>query len=98
MALRYVRGFASSVNSFRTSWLSNEAKSAITQAQQEFTSRLVQNVRYPLSIMQEDQAMNTIKLALAVLVAAGVATTPVCAAAKKDSAIRDSISHPTSTA
>ena len=41
--------------------ISNETKSAITQAQQEFTSRLVQNVRYPLSIVQEDQAMKRIK-------------------------------------
>ena len=55
----------------------------ITQAQQEFTSRLVQNVRYPLSIMEEDEAMNTIKLAMALLVAAGVAATPFAAQAKK---------------
>ena len=62
--------------------ISNETKSAITQAQQEFTSRLVQNVRYPLSMMQEDQAMNTIKLTMAVLVAAGVAATPFAAQAQ----------------
>ena len=60
----------------------------ITQAQQEFTSRLVQNARYPLSIMEEDQAMNTIKLAMAVLVAAGVAATPFAAQAKKYRHIR----------
>ena len=69
----------------------------ITQAQQEFTSRLVQNVRYPLSIMEEDEAMNTIKLAMAVLVAAGVAATPFAAQAKKYRHIRHSISYQTST-
>src|SRR5260221_12500998 len=97
MALRYVRGFASSVNSFRTSWLSNEAKSAITQAQQEFTSRLAQNVRSPLSIMPEDNAMNTIKLAIAPVAAARAATTPFAAQAQKDMHTRHSIFYQTCT-
>ena len=74
-----------------------ETKSAITQAQQEFTSGLVQNVRYPLSIMQEDQAMNTIKLTMAVLVAAGVAATPFAAQANKYRHLRHSISYQAST-